>query len=109
MQVCRLKPKWVDRDGDTGEQSRSAVNAFLSFPLGLLWHAVIFGEYNSPERISGPRGAISPTVIISGRRDLNLVFRVSVRAQTSIRGAKTNHVSVWATFPGTDSKEFTTG
>lgn len=34
-----------------GEQSRSAVNASVSFPLGSLWHAISFGQHNSAKCI----------------------------------------------------------
>lgn len=33
-----------------------------------------------------------------------LAFRVGAPARTGKRGGKSEHVSVWATFPGTDSR-----
>lgn len=76
----------------------SAVNTLVSFPLRLLWHVIS----SSASRSS--RGIIPAKGITSACLRFELAFRVSAHARTGIGGGKSEHVSVWATFPGTDSR-----
>lgn len=101
---AETKAGW-SQEGSDGEQVGRKRTRVTSSPICPACDSVWAAQERQTR--SQHRGIIPPKVDSPARP--RLASRVGAQARTSIRGRKAEHVSVWATFPGTDSKEFTTG